>query len=68
MAILLTNEEIVIIEDKHFGEGSGTGIADKCQFDICKAQLRKVADAIDSMAADGWYLDDIVGAIRKEVK
>lgn len=35
---------------------------------IAKAQLSKDADAIDSMVADGWYLGDIVKAMRKELE
>ncbi len=35
---------------------------------VAKAQLRKDADTIDSMVADGWYLEDIVKAMRKEAE
>lgn len=33
---------------------------------IAKAQLKKDADTIESMVADGWFLEDIVKAMRKE--
>lgn len=33
---------------------------------IVKATGKKIADAIESMTADGWWLEDIVKAIRKE--
>ncbi len=49
--LLLTNDEIVAIEDKHFGKGSGTGIADACQLDICKAQLAKALPAREEIDA-----------------
>ena len=35
---------------------------------IAKAQLGKDADTIDSMTAGGWFLEDIVKAMRKEAE
>lgn len=35
---------------------------------LLKAQLKKVADAIESMTADGWFLEDIVKALLKEIE
>lgn len=66
--ILLDNKGITEAIDKVYFKGAGiyqVNVADKA---IVKATAKKIADAIDSMTADGWWLEDIVKAIRKEIE
>lgn len=35
---------------------------------LMKVQLKKVADSIESMATDGWWLEDIIRVIREEAE
>jgi len=69
--IRLTDEGIQDIINEGAVKYSGLDVPKQRQAidrDIAKAQLKKVHGKIESMVADGWFLEDILKALLEEVK
>ncbi len=69
--ILLSDEEIEVALAYYAGSDleyphTSSEYASGEHSAIAKAQVKKDADTIESMVADGWFLADIVKAMRKE--
>ncbi len=60
--ILTCEERQVVYDEIHF-------LPHKEVLDpYLKAQLKKAHDKIESMVADGWFLEDILKALLEEIK
>lgn len=71
--IRLTSEEIKQVTKQTFKKATGEILPDanisiELAIPLLQAQLKKVADAIESMTADGWWLEGIVKALLKEIE